>query len=264
MTTGDLSGMSQLIVTFSNQQQDGFRILSDVSQSMFDAMLQGEQNRDRRQASTLWAQSFRPVQTLVDAGFTMPAIGSSVTVSIAAIPGYSFTNAFVAGDTLIVSHVNANGFTQGVAYFEVVSISGSSLTMRSLTRTDSVAAGYVFPAETATGRTEITGQTRLPNIPTAARYAIVTASTTDEIEIAAFDSSSSYYQIAQALVGGQALAYIAIKLPTGQDIDFASRYGSKLRDAGHLEIFSAADLAATRIMSRTPLAVAPMFEVIYK
>jgi hypothetical protein len=42
--------MSQLIVTFSNQQQDGFRILSDVSQSMFDAMLQGERGQSSSNA----------------------------------------------------------------------------------------------------------------------------------------------------------------------------------------------------------------------
>jgi hypothetical protein len=263
-TTGRLDGLAQITVTFSNLQHDAFEIISDVSQSMFDAMLIGEQSRDRRQGRTLAAQSFRPVQTLVVAGFTMPAIGQTISVSVAAIPGTTIAVAFQPGDLVIAAHANANGFTVGVAYFEIVSVAQSLVTMRSLTRSDSVAAGYVFPAETVSGRTEITGQTRLPAIPATAQYAIVTASTTDEIEIAAFDSNSPYYQMGQTLVGGQALAYIAIKTGGSQDIDFNSRYGNKLRDTGHQELYGAADLANARIVSRTALAMAPIFEVIYK
>jgi hypothetical protein len=262
-TTGSLSGLAQITITFSNQQQDSFRIISDVSQSMFDAMLVGEQSRDRRQGQTLSAKSFRPAQTLVVAGFTMPTIGQSISVSMAAIPGTTIDTAFQARDLVIAAHVNANGFTVGTAYFEIMSVSGSVVTMRALTRNDSVAPGYVFVSESASGRTEITGQTRLPSVPATAQYGIVTASTTDEIEAAAFNSSSPYYQMAQALIGGQALAYIAIKAG-GEDIDFNSRYGNKLRDTGHQELYSAADLANARIVSRTCLAMAPVFEVIYK
>lgn len=200
-------------------------------------------------------RSFQPIQAKVPAGFTIPAVGANVVITIT--PLSIATNvAFQVGDIVIAAQVEPNQGSSKLAWLQVASVATNTITATVLDRSGSASTGAIFAA----GQTEITGQTRLPSVSGANRCTISIANPKAVID-AAFNSTDSRNAVAVELYGGFVLAYYQVKF-TG-DIDANNRMGIALSDRGSVELQSAAEINQFRLIGNTNMDFAPHMEVLY-
>lgn len=202
-------------------------------------------------------ESIKAVATSLSADVTLPAVGSNFSLEVNPPNLGTGQQGFEVGDRLILTEP-INGFSNLNAVVEVASQSGITITVAQIAGLGNALEGSIFPVDT-----EITGQTRLPNIPTNALRALVSVALPIEAEAAAFDSGHELHLVAASLYQGQAIASAGYRLPTNSDIDLLLRNGYLLRSSGSMELANRDDIESFRIVSRCPLPFNPHIEVTY-
>jgi hypothetical protein len=199
-------------------------------------------------------------QNKTAAAFTLPAINSNVAVTISPIAGHPATNTlYQVNDIVLTSQPDTRGFATKSAKFSVVSVAGNTVTLRLLSADAAAIGSPVF----AIGA-ELTGQSRLPNIPVNATMAFVTPVMSIASRSASLNPSSTMNTVAQGLTAGDPLVYWGLKTAAGIDIDLESRYGAELGCGGYWGSENKTDLARWRCFCVTPLELQPSIEVVYR
>jgi hypothetical protein len=210
---------------------------------------------------------FKPIQTLIPAGIPagLPNVGQPITFTVTPIAGIASNVAFQANDIVVITDMT-DAVANAVAYVQVVSVTGNTVSGTVSQRSNSAAAGTVFTAgaSTAVRHTEISGQTRLPNIPATAVSAEVTAVESNQIAAASVTVSSPYQTVAQLLMGGWPLARAGCKIGGVADIDGVDRMGFNLSREAVKKFETRSEVDAARILSAAPMALLPILEVEYR
>jgi hypothetical protein len=263
LATGRLDGLCVLTATFSNQQGDGgFKIISDVTQSVFDAMMIGEQVARAPQPSALESQSLYPVIVATSSAVVMPATGATVAIPVRSITApngatIGADQAFRDGDLVQLSQYDPAGMTVREAYFTVNSVVGDSVTATALTRAGQglmAAAGETF----ASG-SELTGQTRLTP-PMGATQASIYVSDNLNFQLALVDSTNARNRVASII----AQRFPMLQVSLSGDVDPVQSPGIPLTAFGEIKLETAADIAGARIFCATLLQFRPALYVVYR
>lgn len=198
--------------------------------------------------------SIKAVQHVIPLGFTVPAIGSPLTVTITPDTASPSTQ-YIAGDTVILSEVDPGGGSSKLVRAAVTSVTGNAVSMTITARDEATALNPIFTASS-----EITGQTRCGTIPATATGAIVNITAPVELAQVAHNPNDLGQPIAQIL---KTLPIIHSGIKVGPDIDLLTRLGVGIRDGTEIRLTSTADIAAMRFVSATPLRFCPSIEITF-
>jgi hypothetical protein len=202
--------------------------------------------------------TFKPVQSRIPLGFALPAIGSTVDVTIAPMATATAIG-FQVGDVVVIDRT-INGVSLSRATFVVDAAPiGNVIRLRFQPVAGDAATGFAFAANS-----EITGQTRFPSIPATATYARFSIHESPELDVAYKTLGGPLNQIAINLMSGEALAYLNYAVANNPQMDLVTQRGEHIGFTGYVEIFNRADVLAARVFSTAPLAIAPTYFVVYK
>lgn len=201
--------------------------------------------------------TFRPVQSLTTAAFTVPAVGSAVTISVEDPTG------FEAGDLISTIHSDEYGGTLRAAYFTITSVSGNAITAECLDRSEARAiasVGDLMPAGT-----DVSGQTRLPSAPAGtnpSKVELYVSAAPDHLWDVA-DASAPMHKIAISLVSGYPLALANIKTDGSEELDAVRRMGIHLGMAATFHVLGK-DFDKVRLFSVSPHSYRPFIQAIFR
>jgi hypothetical protein len=205
----------------------------------------------------LGTATFIPIQARIPLAFTLPAIGGTVTVGITPISTPTAL-AFRSGDIVVVDQA-VNGVTTQRATFVVNAAPiVNSIVLRFQPVAGDATAGTILAGS------ELTGQTRLPAIPSNATRAIVQTQASQALLTAEKTGANLLNPIAVYLRSGEPLAYLSFAAPGAPMTDLVTHTGLHLGETGFQEITNAIDLGYARLFCTTPMALAPVCTVIYR
>jgi hypothetical protein len=193
-------------------------------------------------------------QHAIPASFTLPGtIGTAFSVTVT--PSVTATNTLYAvGDRIILTETSpTTGGAAKTAYADVASVAGNQINLTLSSGT----VGAVFAAAS-----EITGITRLPSIPTAAKSAIVYFG----LYPAAYGISigtSPLQPLAAKVFEGFPIAYSLSSIGPGSTLDLLNRPGYAQNLESRFQLNSKPAIDAYRIYSAMPLALRPYVEATY-
>jgi hypothetical protein len=209
------------------------------------------------QLPVLGSATFAPIQARIPSAFALPAIGATVTVAITPI-ATATALAFRSGDIVVVDQA-INGVTTQRATFVVnASPIGNNIVLRFQPVAGDATTGTMLAGS------ELTGQTRLPAIPSNATRAIVQTQASQALLTAEKTGASLLNPIAVNLMSGEPLAYLSFAAPGAPQTDLVTHTGLHLGVTGFQEATNAIDLGYARLFCTTPMALAPVCTVIYR
>jgi hypothetical protein len=200
--------------------------------------------------------TFSAVQTRITSAATVPAIGGTISVTV---PSVAIAAGFQLNDVVVLDQTTNGASSQRATFVVNGTPIGNTIILRYAPVTGDAAVGATFPANS-----ELTGQTRLPNIPATAAYARVSVIASPALDAAYKTPSSPLNQIAVNLMSGEAMAYVNYAVTGNAQTDVVSQRGEHLGFTGFIELTNRADILATRLFSVTPEAIQPSFFVVYK
>ena len=210
------------------------------------------------QLPSLGSATFAPIQARIPLAFTLPAIGQTVTVAITPIAATATNIAYQLNDVVVVDQ-HINGVTTQRATFVVnASPTGNNIDLRFQPVAGDATAGTILAGS------ELTGQTRLPNIPPTATRAIVQTQASQALLTAEKTGASPLNPIALNLMSGEPLAYPSFAALGAPQTDLVTHTGLHLGVTGFQDITNAIDLGYARLFCTTPMALAPVCTVIYR
>jgi hypothetical protein len=230
------------------------RDLAGAPITPFATRLTGGSIDQGRQA--IGVSNLRPVQHLMSLGFTVPSVGSILSITVT--PGPATTaSQYLVGDLVIVAEPAIDGSSQKLARAIVTSVSGDTINLQITARDAATIANPTFNANS-----EITGQTRLGAGPVGTTGATIVLSAPPELTQAANNPDDVGHAVA-TLLQGLPIAFWGFKIAPNLDIDLSNRMGEGAMAGAEISLTSPADIAAWRLVSATSLSWRAAIEITY-